>query len=56
MKKLLLSIGLLLFPFAAIATAELAGQTVQHFDLTSHWVGYLSIAIFVLAYLLVMAE
>ena len=56
MNKLLLSIGLLLAPFAAIAATDAAGETVQHFDLTSHWVGYLSIAIFVLAYLLVMAE
>ena len=56
MHKLLLSIGLLLTPFAAMAATDMAGETMKHFDLTLHWVGYLSIAIFVLAYLLVMAE
>lgn len=33
-----------------------AGATAEHLDLTSHWVGYLSIAIFIVSYLLVMAE
>ncbi len=42
----------LLSPVNSYAASE-AGQTL---DLTQHWVGYASIAIFVLAYVLVMAE
>ena len=33
-----------------------AEQTSSHLDLTGHWVGWLSIGLFVLAYALVMAE
>ena len=42
----------LLFPFSSFAEMG-SGQTL---DLTRHWVGYTAIVIFVLAYLLVMAE
>jgi len=42
----------LLIPFNALSS-ESPGKTL---DLTQHWVGYTAIAIFVLAYLLVMAE
>ena len=42
----------LLFPLASLAS-EGGGETL---DLTSHWVGYASIAIFVIAYFFVMAE
>jgi len=37
-----------------VMAAETA--TAEHMDMTSHWVGFLSIGIFVLAYILVMAE
>lgn len=42
----------LLFPLTSLAS-EGGGETL---DLTSHWVGYASIAIFVIAYFFVMAE
>lgn len=42
----------LLIPFNAISSVS-AGETL---DLTQHWVGYTAIAIFVLAYILVMSE
>ncbi|SIO17149.1 sodium/proton antiporter, NhaD family [Sulfurivirga caldicuralii] len=42
----------LLLPFAAIA-AEMSGH---HLDLSHHWVGYVSLAIFVIAYAVVMVE
>jgi NhaD family Na+/H+ antiporter len=42
----------LLFPLAGLAS-EGGGKTL---DLTSHWVGYASIVIFVIAYFFVMAE
>ena len=42
----------LLFPLAGLAS-EGGGETL---DLTSHWVGYASIVIFVVAYFFVMAE
>lgn len=47
----------LFFLLAALPGAALAAATGDnHLDLTSHWVGYTAIAIFVVAYLLVMAE
>ncbi len=45
--------SLLLFTFPQISFAS--GE-VKMLDLTAHWVGYASIAIFVLAYVLVIAE
>lgn len=39
--------------FPQFAAASEAGQTL---DLTTHWVGYTSIAIFIIAYMLVMTE
>lgn len=44
---------LILTPIAAVASEGATGNTI---DLTSHWVGYASIAIFVFAYILVMLE
>ncbi len=41
----------LFYPFSSFASAT--GETL---DLTQHWVGYTAIAIFVFAYMLVMAE
>ena len=41
----------LLAPFSSFASS-----TVSTIDLTQHWVGYTAIAIFVIAYMLVMAE
>ncbi|MCU7904988.1 MAG: sodium:proton antiporter NhaD [Candidatus Thiodiazotropha sp. (ex Epidulcina cf. delphinae)] len=42
----------LFLPSIALAS----GREGDHFDLTDHWVGFTAIAIFVIAYLLVMAE
>ncbi len=50
--KLVTAISLAMLPGLGLAV-ENAGQPL---DLTGHWVGLFSIAIFVLAYLLVMAE
>ncbi|MBT4075258.1 MAG: sodium:proton antiporter NhaD, partial [Gammaproteobacteria bacterium] len=47
---LIFTIGLI-FPFSSIAST--GGETL---DLTQSWVGYTAIAIFVFAYMLVMAE
>ncbi len=55
MKPLLyviLALSTLLFPGMAFA----AGAAQQSIDLTSHWIGYTAIAIFVLAYSLVILE
>ncbi len=52
MKTLLSALALLLLPGFALATTA-SGETL---DLTTHPVGYWAIAIFVVAYLLVMAE
>jgi Na+/H+ antiporter NhaD/arsenite permease-like protein len=46
--------SLLLFAFPQISFAST--EEVKFLDLTEHWVGYASIAIFVLAYILVIAE
>ncbi|WP_428604303.1 sodium:proton antiporter NhaD [Sedimenticola sp.] len=46
-----------LFLLVALPGTALAAATGEHsVDLTGHWVGYTSIALFVVAYLLVMAE
>lgn len=52
MKHLLLFLLILLMPSMAFAS-DTAHQTI---DLTSHWIGYTAIAIFVLAYTLVILE
>ncbi len=43
-----------------MASEQIAGQAAslatQHMDLTNHWIGFLSIGLFVLAYFFVMAE
>jgi NhaD family Na+/H+ antiporter len=52
LKKLLSALALLILPGLALATTA-SGDTL---DLTHHPVGYWAIAIFVVAYLLVMAE
>ncbi len=46
--------ALLLSTLPGVALA--AEHAESRMDLTSHWVGFLSIALFVLAYVLVMAE
>lgn len=51
MNKLITTIGLLLLPGLSFASS--GGNTL---DLTTHTVGYVSLAIFIVAYLLVMAE
>jgi NhaD family Na+/H+ antiporter len=48
-----LILSLLLFAFPQIS---FAAEDVKFLDLTNHWVGYVSIAIFVIAYALVIAE
>ncbi len=50
--KLIAALLLITLPGIAIA----ADQVSEYLDLTDHWVGFLSIGIFTLAYLLVMAE
>jgi NhaD family Na+/H+ antiporter len=50
--KLLLTIICALAPTMLFASTE----TGEHLDLTHHWVGFTAIAIFAIAYLLVMAE
>ncbi len=50
--QLLPALVLWLLPGLAMAAA----QATERLDLTGHWIGYLSIGIFILAYLLVMAE
>lgn len=47
----LFSLLLLLFPQMSFASAD-----IPFLDLTTHWVGYASLAIFVFAYILVIAE
>ena len=43
--------------FSALPNGVMAAeQAAEHLDLTGHWVGWLSIGIFLLAYILVMAE
>lgn len=51
LNTLLISTLLFLFPQMAMASSE-----VHLIDLTSHWVGYASLILFVLAYLLVIVE
>ncbi|HSO80748.1 MAG TPA: sodium:proton antiporter, partial [Chromatiaceae bacterium] len=48
----------LILPAAALLAPGLAtaAESANHLDLTNHWVGYLSILLFVIAYLFVMAE
>jgi len=46
----LILVGMLPLPLMA------AEQVTEHLDLTGHWVGWFSLGLFVLAYLLVMAE
>lgn len=52
MKLLLLTLVAILLPSIAIAS----DTTHQTINLTSHWIGYTAIAIFVLAYILVILE
>ena len=49
--SLILSLSLFIFPQISFASGE-----VHLLDLTSHWVGYASIVIFILAYVLVIVE
>jgi len=46
--------SLLLFAFPQLSFAS--GEDIKFLDLTSHWVGYASIVVFVFAYVLVIAE
>jgi NhaD family Na+/H+ antiporter len=50
------TILLALLAFSSLAWAVTTGEVGTRLDLTQHWVGYLSIAIFVLAYMLVISE
>jgi len=45
--------GIVLFPDLAFAASETTGNRM---DLTDHWVGYASVAVFVFAYFFVMVE
>jgi len=50
-KTIILSLLLVVFPQISFASEDLA-----MLDLTSHWVGYTSLALFIFAYVLVIAE
>ena len=52
-QRLVLFLLLAFSPLIAWADAE---NTTQALDLTKHWVGYLAIGIFAVAYLLAMTE
>lgn len=52
-RRILLFVSLACFPFIALAAGE---STSQSINLTKHWVGYLAIAIFSVAYILAMTE
>jgi NhaD family Na+/H+ antiporter len=57
-KSLLMTLipALLLAALPGLSNAATSAAVAEHLDMTSHWVGYLCIAIFIVAYLLVMAE
>ena len=57
LKNLLVTLipAFLLIAFPGMAMA-MEASAAEHMDMTGHWVGFLSIGIFVVAYLLVMAE
>ena len=52
----LLFLPLMLFGLPELCLAEETSNAIKPLDLTSHWVGYLAIAIFSLAYILAMFE
>jgi Na+/H+ antiporter NhaD/arsenite permease-like protein len=54
-KPLLLTLILSLIYFA-VPQIAFASEDVLTLDLTTHWIGYASLAIFVIAYILVIAE
>ncbi len=54
MKFLLIALSVLVIPSVAIASNSVA--VTEYLDLTGHWVGVISIAIFALAYVFVMSE
>ena len=47
------ALGVMFFPTLAIASSSVSGETL---NLTNHPIGYAALTIFVIAYLLVMAE
>ena len=57
LKNLLMTLipAFLLMALPGMAMA-MEASAAEHMDMTGHWVGFLSIGIFVVAYLLVMAE
>ena len=56
-KLFILLLGILtVFIFSVLAYASGGESLGERIDLTSHWIGYTSLAIFVIAYLLVMGE
>ena len=56
MKKWALLLLLAVLPSGVMAAEQIATHAANHLELTSHWIGFLSIGLFVLAYLFVMAE
>ncbi|MFV9614766.1 MAG: sodium:proton antiporter, partial [Gammaproteobacteria bacterium] len=54
--KLIPALLLGALPNVVMASEQMASQATQHMDLTNHWIGFLSIGLFVLAYFFVMAE
>lgn len=55
-KTAVLSLLCFVFPLAMVSTAEASTALSQPVALTSHWVGFAALAIFVVAYLLVILE
>ena len=45
-----------LFAFGLVSPINSYASATENLDLTQHWVGYASIIVFVLAYMLVMSE
>jgi Na+/H+ antiporter NhaD/arsenite permease-like protein len=57
LKKILLVLAGLLLPMLSYASGDTSGAALtEKLDLTSHWVGYAAIVIFVLAYCFVIME
>ncbi len=47
---------LLLFPLCGFASEELNSSSARNLDLSRHWVGYLALVLFAVAYILAMTE
>jgi Na+/H+ antiporter NhaD/arsenite permease-like protein len=55
-QKTIFILSLLLLPSLTIANEAISSITTQPLDLTHHWIGYLALVLFSVAYLLAMVE